>query len=109
METKFTVYFPDGTKAERMTDIPRDPGYGLLKTLLKEFIPNHFEHVAVLHDDKRLDMFVDEDGLMKKMPRNEAATEIFRTNWLKKYPKTPPEELSFIVGTAVLFHRRVWY
>lgn len=68
------------------------------------------EHVRILGEDgKYTDMFVDENGLITGLPRNEKATEHYRRNWLKQHPDTPPERLSFIVGTAVLFDRQVWF
>ena len=66
------------------------------------------EHVAVLYQDRPADMFVDEIGAIKSLPRNEAATAIYRANWLKQHPRTDPESLDAIYGPAVLFHRIVW-
>jgi len=60
-----------------------------------------------------LDMFVDENGLMKQLPRNEVATTEYRRACLAGKtvvpPPSDPELLNFIVGPAVLFERRVWF
>jgi hypothetical protein len=53
-------------------------------------------------------MFVDETGV-GRLPRNEAATAIYRNNWLTQHPSVPAESISAIYGTAVLFARRVWF
>ena len=55
------------------------------------------------------DMFVDEDGLTKRLPRNKKATAIYRNNWLTQHPNTDPESMACIVGPAVVFSARVWY
>jgi hypothetical protein len=54
-------------------------------------------------------MFVDEDGHGRERPRNEAATTIYRANWLRQHPGVDPETLPWIAGPAVLFDRRVWF
>jgi hypothetical protein len=58
-----------------------------------------------------LDMFVDESGRRKKLPRNEAATRIYRNNVLVHEPERYeyPELLPAIYGPAVLFYDRVWF
>lgn len=60
------------------------------------------EHVTVLYEDQRRDMFVDGRGMLKGLARNETATAIYRANWLKHHPGNP-EALEWIAGTAVLF------
>jgi hypothetical protein len=42
------------------------------------------------------------------LPRNEAATLIYRRNAMLHQGVKDPEEVSFIVGPAVLFDRIVW-
>ncbi len=66
------------------------------------------EHVTVLWQDRRADMFVDEIGVLKDLPYNEEATAIYRANWLAQHPATEPEALPFIAGPAVLFDDIVW-
>ena len=43
----------------------------------KEFIGGYFEFVHVLFNGERCDMIVDEDGIMKQLPVNAVATEIY--------------------------------
>lgn len=89
---------------------PAEPGFDAINALVKPLIGGgHIEHVSVLHDGKRRDMFVDEEGLLKGMPRNERATAIYRAAWLSRNPGKDAEEISHIAGPAVLFTRRVWF
>lgn len=70
--------------------------------------PN-LEHVSVLFQDRPADMFVDEIGLIDGLPRNEAATDIYRSFWRKHHPEDDPESLPHIAGPALIFSRRVWF
>ncbi|WP_042776361.1 hypothetical protein [Sinorhizobium fredii] len=57
-----------------------------------------------------MDMFVNEQGMLNRLPRNELATRIYRNNVLTHDPfRFPtPEALPWIAGPAVLFKERVW-
>ena len=89
---------------------PDKPGFSTINKLVQPLIGGgHIEHVTVLHGGERRDMFVDEEGHVKGMDRNDRATSIYRTNWLKKHPGCDPETLPSIAGPAVLFTRRVWF
>lgn len=69
------------------------------------------EHVAVLWEGERRDMFVGEESSVNgRMIRNVRATVIYRNNWLTQHPDCDPESLPAISGPAVVFpHRRVWF
>lgn len=78
-------------------------------------VPRDLEHVSVLFQGERADMFVDEVGVNDGLPRNDLATDIYRANWISQHPANAlranfdPESLPHIAGTAVLFRgRRVW-
>lgn len=89
---------------------PTEPGFDAINKLVQPLIGGgHIEHVSVLHDGKRRDMFVDEEGRLKGLPRNERATAIYRTAWLSHNPGRDADDLPHIAGPAVLFTRRVWY
>lgn len=123
MLTKALVMRPDETHETKEFDLPRDPGYEKLRDIIAPLLGNRacLEHVSVLADPsfsgsmkfKPLDMFVDDCGLLKGLPRNEAATLIYRrANFMGKTAVPPvddPEKLNFIVGPAILFNRRVWF
>ena len=105
-----TVYHVDGREEVIETDLPPRPNLHQLKEVMAPYFPNAYtEHVSVLHNGRHTDMFVDEDGFTKRLPRNEKATAIYRNNWLTKYPNTDREMMAFIVGPAVVFSDRVWY
>jgi hypothetical protein len=100
--------------------LPREPGYHLLKQIITPHLDGaDLERVAVwaAFDDAgqlgALDMFVDDEGLLKGLPRNEVATAHYRrANQLDMTaaPKAPDiEMLNFIAGPAILFSRRVWF
>lgn len=110
MSTTITIIEPDGSRQEQSHELPEAPGYKQLSAVLGPLFPEaDFEHVSVLHHGRRADMFVDENGHAKGLPRNEAGTAIYRANALSHEPGTAPESLPFIVGRVVLFSRRVWF
>jgi len=111
MLTEFLIIQPDGTEETHQVELAAEPTYHELKAVIQPIIGERqdFEHVAVLHDGKRTDMFVNENGLLMGLPRNPGATAIYRNNWLSSHPEDDPESLNFIVGPVVLFRRRVWF
>jgi hypothetical protein len=112
MKTNYAIFRPGHASAEwHEIDWPEDPGYDRIKALISPLLDGApLEHVTVLYEDRRADMFVDEKGHVKAEPlqRNDRATEIYRANWLKHHPKDDPETLPWIAGVAVLFDRIVW-
>jgi hypothetical protein len=104
---KMHVYRPDGAEPE-ITERPFARYAALKKELQETLHCNWPEHVSVLFEGKPADMFVDENGHAKNLPRNEAATAIYRAYSLRQHPNTDPESLPFIAGTAVLFDAPVW-
>src|ERR1700733_9894802 len=109
MKTVYHVYRVSATPETHEVEWPNAPSFKTIDALIRPLLDdNYLEHVSVLHNGKRVDMFVDEEGRVKGLPRNEAATAIYRNNWLTQHPGTDPESLAFIVGTAVLFDRIVW-
>jgi hypothetical protein len=109
--TEYTIIRANGDEQVHTVELPAEPDYFQLKAVIQPIIGEHndFERVAVLHDGQATDLFVDENGLLKGLPRNERATAIYRHNWLTQHPGTDPETLPWIVGVAVLFSRRVWF
>lgn len=113
-----TVYrvIPVGDAAATRGEVewPRTPGYLAIAQLVEPLLGNEpLEHVSVLHDGERRDMFVSEFGRLRlaqrgPLPRNDRATAIYRAASLARSPGLDPERLSFIAGPAVLFERRVW-
>lgn len=93
-----TDYHTDGHEEVVETALPPRPNLHQLKEVMAPYFPNAYT-----------DMFVDEDGFTKNLPRNEKATAIYRNNWLTHHPNTDPESMACIAGPAVVFSDRVWY
>lgn len=110
MQTKLYIYRPGATGPEaKEVNLPPDGGYGELKEILTPLLDGgRLEHVSVLFNGKAADMFVDDIGVLKGLPRNDAATEIYRTNSMKWNPDQDPESLPAIHGPAVVFDKPVW-
>lgn len=90
--------------------IPRQPGYAFLCELIEPMLDGaKLEHVTVLYQGRRGDMFVDEFGSVRGLPRNEHATSIYRAASLDREPGLDPESLPAIYGPAVVFDRQVWW
>lgn len=79
---------------------------------LIQYFDEPYEHVAVLYDGQRRDMFVGETSAINgRHIRNIRATEIYRANAIAHHnrsrkslkAKLDPESLDFICGPAVLF------
>lgn len=110
METPFKVILPDGTIQDHSAKLDPQPAYEALRDLISPHLDGgRLEHVTVLHEGERADMFVDEDFLEKRLPFNAEATAIYRANALSWSPDVLAENLPAILGPAVLFSRRVWF
>ena len=108
--TTHYLVLPVGKTGEsRQVEWPAEPGYDAIKAVINPILGAELEHVTVLHNGEAADMFVDEMGALKQLPRNEAVTAIYRANRLDKHPTTKPETLPAIYGTAILFARRIWF
>jgi hypothetical protein len=108
VKTGLIILRPDGSREDRSVDMAGDPGLAELRDVLEPILAGRPEHVAVLHEGRRTDMFVDEAFAPKGLPRNEAATAIYRAWWLKRCPSDDPETLPWIAGPVVIFDRIVW-
>lgn len=83
--------------------------YKTIKMAVEPLIDNEpLEHVAVLHNNRRADMFVSEVGAIHGLPRNEHATTVYRNNSMTRDPTLDPESIPAIYGPAVLFDQIVW-
>lgn len=111
MMTGALILHADGTRTERLVDLSAEPRYGEIRAAIRSLLvlgKAFPEHVTVLHEGTRADMFVHEDGHGEGLPRNEAATAIYRAAWLRDHPADDPETLPWIAGPAVIFDRIVW-
>lgn len=106
--TRMLVLYPDGRKTETEVMLVREPGREILCRLVEPFLDDKpMEHVTVLFEGKRGDMFVDETGALDGLPANAAATDIYYAAWEKSGGERVP---GFeICGVAVVFDRQVWF
>lgn len=114
MKTEYRIIRPDGLEeTHEVKDWPEQPEYGQIREVLNKVFGEESwpEHVNVLspETDEYTDMFVDEDGRAKGLPHNPKATAIYQYNTLKNCPGANQKDLWDIVGTAVVFNRRIWF
>ena len=119
MLTNIRILRPGAEDEVQEFDLPKEPGYDRLKAIIEPILCGRLERVSVLadfncgEDFEPLDMFVDDEGQIKGLPRNEEATTLYRRAnqlGLTAAPKAQhPEFLHFIAGPAILFSRRVWF
>lgn len=131
MKTKILIMRPDEPHETREVELPAEPNesrrvipppisktfYTELRELVEAIVGQPMEHVTVWADFsggtdyRRADMFVNEFGHVLAtgpLPRNGAATDIYRRNALLNQGFTDPEDLPWIAGPAVLFEKIVW-
>jgi len=113
MKTRILIMRPEEPHETRDVELSDD--LAALRDLIEPITGAPMEHVTVFtdfkggSDYKYGDMFVNELGKWKNLPRNEAATIIYRRNTLYHEPgKYDPEDLDCILGPAVLFEAKVW-
>lgn len=95
-----------GDTREFLRPKPRDARvYLWLQENIGKNFDEGFEHVAVLYNGQRRDMFAGETSSINgRHIRNVRATEIYRANTVRQMPPSfNPEELPAISGPAVLF------
>jgi hypothetical protein len=109
--TIYRVFGETGVFADHEILMERKPVYDELRSLIEPHLGGAAGmHVRVLcpHLNAWTDMFIDAVGAMKCLPRNDAATKIFRYASLSKHPGDDPEKLPYIVSPAVVFLRSIW-
>ncbi|MEY5098687.1 MAG: hypothetical protein RJA36_1406 [Pseudomonadota bacterium] len=110
IKTDYTV-IRVGAEPQGMTvQWPLEPDYDTIRRLVEPVLAAALlERVRVWHTKQYLDMFVDDQGQLKRLPINDIATMIYRANALQHQQPTPvAAALPRIYGPAVLFHRPVW-
>ena len=112
MKTVYTIIQPTGPEVETSVDWPNDPGYDLIKRLVLPILKfrrkeANLEHVSVLYQGQRADMFVDDMSAIEGLPPNPRATAIYHA--ASKAAGISTGNASQIYGTAIVFHRKVWF
>jgi hypothetical protein len=123
MKTGYRIIYPDARPPEEReveADFSGRKGLKVFHELLRPILgPDaDFEHVRVFWawnggEPRYLDMFVDEDGIGKRLPVNRLATSIYHLNVIVHDPHGLGSEESIaaaprIHGVAVLFQKPVW-
>jgi hypothetical protein len=106
----FRVLYPDGTETHGTVEMSDPPTYDELRKVVEPHLAADLEHVYVWNDRSpgdRADMFVDEMGVLKNLPRNEEATRLYREASVRTGEDA--ESLPHIAGVAVLFAEKVWH
>jgi hypothetical protein len=109
--TTYRVISDVGSFADHEILMDEKPLYDELRSLVEPHLGGaRLMHVRVLCPllGKWTDMFVDEMGALRRLPRNDTATRIYRNGFLSKRPDDDPEALPYIAGTAVVFLRPIW-
>lgn len=118
--TRMRILRTDHPPIERTEPLPAEPSLDMLKRLITPLLDGgDLERVAVLndfdggHNWQPTDMFVDESGALKHLPKNPEATTIYRRATMLGRTGAPiprhPDQLPAIFGTAIVFDRRVWF
>jgi hypothetical protein len=112
IKTEYLIYRPGVAEPEALSvDWPEEPGYAAVKAIVEPIV-GPLEHVSVLFEGRRSDMFVNEFGTgcfgHERLPVNEAATKIYHAASIARGTDTTWAPM--IYGVAVLFSKRqVWF
>jgi hypothetical protein len=109
--TRYRVFTETGGRVDHEILMEKKPVYQDLFALVEPHLGGASPmHIRVLCPflNAWTDMFIDDMGALKRLPRNEEATRIFRNGYLAKRPGDDPEKLPYIAGPAVVFLRSLW-
>lgn len=82
-------------------------GYDNIKKIVEPLLGGQgLEHVSVLFEQRRADMFVGENSANNGSPVNPDATTIYQAYAVSRGEK--PADLPSIYGPAVIFEKLVW-
>jgi hypothetical protein len=111
ISTKYRVFVEGGSFVEHETLMEKKPVYDDLRSLIEPHLGGgRLMHVRVLCPILGVwtDMFIDDLSALKRLPRNDEATRIYRHGLLSEHPGDDPEKFPYIAGPAVVFLRPVW-
>lgn len=115
MITRYILLRPDAAPEGGQINWPRFPGLERVRALVPTIDFRDYHQSLVLADMRGgdnfvpTDLFFDNQGVAKNLPRNEEATAIYRRGFMLRMPNRDPEKLSAVFGLALLFSRRVWF
>lgn len=116
MQTTLHIYRVGCARETKLMDLATRPGFTAINRVVLPLLEGakNIEHVSVLHNGERRDMFVDELGALPMLTRpplpvNEPATAIYHAASLEREPGADTSRWPKIHGTAVVFDRIVWF
>jgi hypothetical protein len=110
IRTRYRVFTVSGLSVDHEVLMERNPIHEELFDLVEPHLGGASPmHIRVLcpYTNVWTDMFIDNMAALKRLPRNEEATKIFRNGYLAKRPNDDPEKLPYIAGPAVVFLRPI--
>lgn len=111
MKIGYTVLHEDGSEENGAFTFPEEVWKGVRQLWTLVDAENYPEHVNVFWKGKYTDMFVNEIGMILKLPVNKKATEIYRNNVVYHEKITDPliiNGMPKIYGPAILLSEKVW-
>lgn len=117
MKVKYRLFHTSGRVEKLTAEFRRKGDAGRLadtRMVFDRHVPGaHMEHVTVWFDEAYTDMFVDEEGKLKGLPFNEAATLVYWENTKVHMPEQfvvamRSGNIDVICGDAILFEARIW-
>ena len=103
---KLYVYQP-GAHEPEIRDLEKLPqGYDQIKAIVEPILKQRLEHVSVLWQGKRADMFVGDESALDDLPVNRLATEIYHAAGKQRGANMAGAPV--IYGPAVVFDQIVW-
>lgn len=105
----YSIIFTDGHVVRRVVNWPAAPSADQLRKVVGGYLNGRgVEHMTVIHEGRRKDLFTSIPSPLDPQPINAAATEIYASAWLERHPSADPDDVPPLRGIAVLFHRKVW-
>lgn len=84
-----------------------DGSFSEIRPTINELVDGRLEHVAVLFNGRRADMFVEEHSA-GNMPVNDEATKIYHASSLSREPGADTRDWPKVYGVAVVFDQIIW-
>lgn len=109
---EIVIYRP-GESAPTTQTVPWPNNYREMNAAFSPMIGGRIEHISVLFEGERMDMFVtfDDPDLPDRDPLlvNEAATQIYHGASIARGDKSDRSKWPKIHGVAIITRQRVWF
>lgn len=111
-EITYRILDPNGSEQTGVVMRDKVAGYDKLKRFVEPILQKtraeaRLKHVAVLYENKRASMFVDDEGVAHGQPINKQATAIY---WASSRARgeSPDNTWPRIHGVAIVFNANLW-